>query len=72
MGEFIKVKIDFDKCVGIKESGGCVRACPVNIFEEKGDNPAIVAANEDECTLCELCLQACKPAAITIIKLYEK
>jgi len=72
MGEFIKVTIDFGKCVGIKECGGCVRVCPVNIFEERGNNPEVIEDNEDECTLCGLCLDACTPGAITITKLYEK
>ena len=44
MGEFIKVTIDFGKCVGIKECGGCVRVSPVNIFEEKGNKPEVIEA----------------------------
>ena len=71
MGEFIEIEVDSSKCTGIKACGGCVRVCPVNIFEREGDRPSIVAENEDECTLCDLCLQVCTPAAITIHKRYE-
>lgn len=72
MGEFIKAKIDFNKCLGVQECGGCIRVCPVNIFGKKENSPEIITANEDECTLCELCLEACVPGAIAILKLYEE
>ena len=72
MNEFIDVSIDRKTCVGIKECGQCIRVCPVNIFEDKADWPDIVAENLDECTLCNLCLNKCKPNAIVISKLYER
>jgi len=72
MGEFIQVKVDFTKCIGIKECGKCVQVCPVGIFGKKEDTPEIIEPNEDECTLCGLCLDACKPVAVSIIKLYEQ
>jgi ferredoxin len=72
MGEFIKVEIDFQTCVGIAQCGGCVKVCPVNIFAKEGDNPSVIENNEDECTLCDLCIQACTPRAIVIRKLYEE
>jgi NAD-dependent dihydropyrimidine dehydrogenase PreA subunit len=71
MSEFIKVEIDFPRCVGIKECGGCLRVCPVNIFGDKDNKPSFIHENQDECTLCDLCLEACNPDAITITKLYE-
>jgi NAD-dependent dihydropyrimidine dehydrogenase PreA subunit len=71
MNEFIDVSIDLNKCDGIKECGQCVRVCPVNIFDKKADWPLIVVENLDECTLCNLCLNECKPNAIDISKLYE-
>nr|HID58004.1 ferredoxin [Desulfobacterales bacterium] len=72
MGEFIKVEINFSRCTGIKGCGGCVRVCPVNIFVENGSNPAVILENEDECTLCNLCVGACVHDAITIRRLYEE
>lgn len=71
MSEFIEVTIDPEKCVGIKECGRCIQVCPVNIFDQQNDRPLIVRENEDECTLCYLCLQACAPHAISIVKRYE-
>jgi len=43
----------------------------VNIFaQEKDGTLRIVDENLDECTLCELCLQAF-PGKVKVIKLYE-
>jgi ferredoxin len=69
--EFIRVDVNMTACVGIARCGGCVRVCPVSIFQKNGDAPAVVEKNLDECILCELCIQACKPGAIAIRKLYE-
>lgn len=69
--EFIRVDINMISCVGIASCGGCLRVCPVAIFEKNGDTPVVVEKNQDECILCDLCIQACKPSAITIRKLYE-
>lgn len=71
MSEFITVEINYDKCVGIKKCGRCIKVCPVSIFSSNGNYPKTLEANEDECTLCALCLQNCKVSAITIHKLYE-
>ena len=71
MSEFIKVDIDLNRCLGIEKCGKCIQVCPVNIFSLNGDYPKPVEANEDECTLCELCLQSCQVDAIIIHKLYE-
>jgi len=72
MSEFIKVDIDPIRCLGIEKCGKCVQVCPVNIFSLNDDYPKAVEANEDECTLCELCLQNCQVDAIIIHKLYEE
>jgi len=69
--EFIALDVDMAACVGIARCGGCVRVCPVSIFQKNGDKPAVVEKNLDECILCELCLQSCDPGAITIRKLYD-
>ena len=70
--EFIRVDVNMAACAGISQCGGCVRVCPVGIFQKNGDRPAIVEKNLDECILCDLCLQSCKPEAIAIRKLYDE
>jgi NAD-dependent dihydropyrimidine dehydrogenase PreA subunit len=71
MGVFIQVKIDEKKCLGPEKSGACVRICPVGIFDNKRDKVVIREENEDECILCNLCLDKCPSGAITIGKTYE-
>ena len=45
--------------------------CPVNIFAVKPDGALrIVEENLDECTLCDLCVQAV-PGKVRVVKLYE-
>ena len=70
MSEFIKVTIDLKKCLGIAECGACIRVCPVNIFQKSKNEPRVVEHNQDECTLCDLCLNECTPDAVIIDKLY--
>jgi ferredoxin len=71
MGTFIKVNIDDVKCLGPDRSGECVRICPVNIFDVKEGKVVVREENEDECILCNLCLDKCEASAITIRKMYE-
>jgi ferredoxin-like protein FixX len=45
--------------------------CPVNIFKQAGDGSLqIVDDNLDECTLCDLCVQAAPAGTVTVKKLY--
>ena len=71
MGIFIQVEIDREKCLGPEKSGECARVCPVNIFEVQEGRIVVLEENEDECILCNLCLDKCQPSAISINKLYE-
>lgn len=70
MGEFIEIVVNQDKCQ-LEECGSCISVCPVNVFAKDDTKIVIIEENEDECTLCELCLQECKANAIFIKKLYE-
>ena len=45
--------------------------CPVDIFEATGEGARIVEENLDECTLCDLCMQAF-PGQVEVKKLYEE
>ena len=58
MGIFIKVEVDKDKCEA--SSGGCqecVKICPVDVFQSKGREIITIPDNEDECTLCGICVE---------------
>ncbi|MCH8008367.1 MAG: ferredoxin [Chloroflexi bacterium] len=49
-----------------------VEVCPVNIFEQDGAGKCVVVEeNEDECVLCDLCVQAAPEGKVRVIKLYE-
>ena len=69
---FIKLSIDEGKCINQDGCMTCIRVCPVDIFKPADDQTQIVVneANEDECTLCDLCLEKCPVQAITLQKLY--
>ena len=71
MGEFISVDIDLSKCGDMSDAAKWVQVCPVNIFAVENNQPVVVEENEDECTLCMLCVEAFPHGAITIHKLYE-
>ena len=49
-----------------------VEVCPVNIFEQgAGGRLEFVEPNLDECTLCDLCVQAAPAGTVRVVKLYE-
>lgn len=71
MSIFINLEIDLERCVGISRCGKCLKICPVQIFGTGNGYPIPFAENEDECTLCTLCIDVCDSDAITVKKLYE-
>ena len=72
MAMFIRVDVDqsvIEKTEGLAQR--LVEICPVNIFQA-GATPnqvEILEANLDECTLCDLCMQA-SPEGVKVVKLY--
>jgi ferredoxin-like protein FixX len=71
-GLFIDVKVDPKVAKDPALAKKLVEACPVDIYAVSGDGSlAIVEANLDECTLCDLCVQAAPPGTVRIVKLYE-
>lgn len=73
MAMFIRVDVDqsaIRKTPGLAKK--LVEVCPVNIFAAGSDegSVAIVEDNLDECTLCDLCMQA-SPDGVKVVKLYE-
>jgi ferredoxin-like protein FixX len=71
-GMFINVEVDPAAAKDAAIAKKLTEVCPVNIFAQQKDSGAlrIVEENLDECTLCELCLQAF-PGKVKVVKLYE-
>lgn len=72
MGLFIQVQLNKEKCRGIKQCRRCIEICPVDIFRENKRELTIDGESEDECILCNLCLEKCPQGALTIKRLYEE
>lgn len=70
MALFIDVEVDPAVATNPELVAKLVEVCPVNIFAGRGGALEIVDANLDECTLCELCLQAAPPGTVRVKKLY--
>lgn len=73
MAMFIRVDVDngvVRKTAGLAKK--LVEVCPVNIFKLGADGATAetVEDNLDECTLCDLCMQA-SPDGVKVVKLYE-
>jgi NAD-dependent dihydropyrimidine dehydrogenase PreA subunit len=72
MAMFIRVDIDDSVQQDAELCARLVEVCPVDIFEApSGGGVATVDANLDECTLCDLCLDAASDK-VRVVKLYEE
>ena len=71
MALFIEVEVDRQVATDAALVKQLVEVCPVNIFE-RGSAGAlhVVEPHLDECTLCELCLNAAPPGTVRVKKLY--
>ncbi len=69
---FIRVEVDPRAAADRDLAKKLVEVCPVNIFDLDADGKArVVEENEDECVLCDLCVQAAPPGQVRVLKLYE-
>jgi NAD-dependent dihydropyrimidine dehydrogenase PreA subunit len=69
MGIFIEVQIDAES-LSHDISEHLVRICPVDIFSITDSRLVVRAEQEDECTLCALCLRAAPAGSLRIVKKY--
>lgn len=70
-GMFINVEVDAAASKTPEVAKKLTEVCPVNIFAQEKDGALrIVDENLDECTLCDLCVQAF-PGKVKVKKLYE-
>jgi ferredoxin-like protein FixX len=71
-GMFIDVRVDASVAKDAAIAKKLAEVCPVNIFGQNADGSvAIVEKNLDECTLCDLCINAAPAGSVRIVKLYE-
>ena len=69
---FIDVKVDAKVAADPALAKKLTEVCPVNIFAQETDGRLrIVEENLDECTLCDLCIQAAPAGTVRVVKLYE-
>ena len=60
------IKLDHKNCEG-SNCGACAYACPTNVFSIEEDD--ISVKSPDFCKLCNVCLEVCPHAAISIEKI---
>jgi len=69
---FIRVEVEPAAAADPELAKKLAEVCPVDIFELDSEGKArVVEENEDECVLCDLCVQAAPPGQVRVIKLYE-
>jgi NAD-dependent dihydropyrimidine dehydrogenase PreA subunit len=71
-GLFIDVRVAADAAKDRDLARKLEEVCPVGIFEAGDAGLRIVEENLDECTLCDLCLEAAPKGKLQVIKLYEQ
>ena len=72
MPMFVHLEIDPDAAADTELAKKLVEVCPGNSFEQAADGTCVVVEeNEDECVLCDLCVQAAPEGQVRVIKLYE-
>jgi NAD-dependent dihydropyrimidine dehydrogenase PreA subunit len=68
------IRVDIDDSVQEDEALAkqLVEVCPVDIFAiDDSGRVGTVGENLDECTLCDLCIDASQPGQIDVVKLYR-
>ena len=72
MPMFVHLEVDPAAAADTELAKKLVEVCPVNIFEQDADGTCVVVEeNEDECVLCDLCVQAAPEGKVRVVKLYE-
>ena len=70
-GLFIDVIVSAEAAADGAIVAKLVEVCPVDVFESTDGALAIANGDLDECTLCDLCVEAAPAGAVKIVKLYE-
>ena len=70
-GLFIDVEVSDQVAKDADLARKLEEVCPVGIFVASDSGVSIDEENLDECTLCDLCINAAPEGSVRIIKLYE-
>ena len=70
-GLFINVTVDSSIAADATAAKKLEESCPVDIFQASDAGVSIIEENLDECTLCDLCIEAF-PGKVRVVKLYEE
>ncbi len=68
---FIEIELDASIAADRELAAKLEEVCPVDIFKAGDQGIEIIEENLDECVLCNLCVDAAPPGAVSVIKLYE-
>ncbi|MDD9936366.1 MAG: hypothetical protein OXT09_22330 [Myxococcales bacterium] len=70
---FIRIDLKEDAIAEAGAAAKLIEVCPVKIFAAGADDKSvsIIDDNVDECTLCDLCMEA-SPKGVKVVKLYEE
>ena len=72
MALFIAVEVARELASDSAAAKKLAEVCPVDIFKVSAAGALeVVEKNLDECTLCDLCLQATPKGKVRVVKLYE-
>ncbi len=72
-GLFIEIEVTAAAAADATIAKKLAEVCPVSIFAQKDDGTLLIQQeNLDECTLCDLCLDAALGGAVKVVKLYEQ
>ena len=71
-GLFIDVEVDPKVAKDAAVAKKLEEVCPVDIFAASDAGVSIQEANLDECTLCDLCLDAAPKGTVRVVRLYEQ
>ena len=68
---FIDVEVAEEIAADAELAAKLEEVCPVDIFAAAKGRVELIAANLDECVLCELCLDAAPDGKLAVKKLYD-
>jgi ferredoxin-like protein FixX len=69
---FIGISVRDDAAADPAIAARLAEICPVDIYADAGGRVALVEPNIDECILCDMCIEATPPGAVSVHRLYDE